>query len=67
MSRTRFNRRSFLARFAAAAGTPALLGATHAGLLAAPEKPREITSRLGVGAIGLPRVAVPNELHGTRL
>ncbi len=53
MSRTRFNRRSFLARFAAAAGTPALLGATHAGLLAAPEKPREITSRLGVGAIGL--------------
>lgn len=49
----RSNRRNFLTQLAASAGSAALFGAASPQVLAAPEKPRDITSRLGIGAIGL--------------
>jgi myo-inositol 2-dehydrogenase/D-chiro-inositol 1-dehydrogenase len=53
MESNSLSRRNFLAAMAAATACPVLTAGPSGNALAAPEKPRDISSRLGIGAIGL--------------
>ena len=53
MSHNNLSRRTFLSSLATGTVSPALLGLAPSTLMGAPDKPRDLTSRLGIGAIGL--------------